>query len=32
VDWCGLAYDVGYYDQSHLVSEFKELIGLTRER
>jgi AraC-like DNA-binding protein len=28
-DWSTLALDAGYYDQSHLVSEFRELVGLT---
>jgi AraC-like DNA-binding protein len=27
--WADLALDAGYYDQSHLVAEFKELVGLT---
>ena len=29
VRWADLALDAGYYDQSHLVAEFKELVGLT---
>lgn len=28
-DWADLALDYGYYDQSHLVNEFRELSGLT---
>jgi AraC-like DNA-binding protein len=28
-DWSGLAYDFGYTDQSHLIGEFNELVGLT---
>jgi methylphosphotriester-DNA--protein-cysteine methyltransferase len=29
VDWTALALDAGYYDQSHLISDFGELTGLT---
>jgi len=29
VAWSTLALDTGYYDQSHLVTEFRELTGLT---
>ena len=29
VDWAAVAHDAGYYDQSHLVAEFKALVGLT---
>jgi AraC-like DNA-binding protein len=28
-NWADLALDYGYYDQSHLVNEFRELSGLT---
>jgi AraC-like DNA-binding protein len=28
VDWSSLALDAGYYDQSHLIAELKELTGL----
>jgi AraC-like DNA-binding protein len=28
-DWTGLAHDVGYCDQSHLIREFREFAGLT---
>jgi AraC-like DNA-binding protein len=28
-DWGRIATDVGYYDQAHLISEFRDLIGLT---
>jgi AraC-like DNA-binding protein len=28
-DWSGLAYECGYADQSHLVGEFRALVGLT---
>ncbi|MEO8846930.1 MAG: AraC family transcriptional regulator [Kofleriaceae bacterium] len=28
-DWGRIAADVGYYDQAHLISEFRELVGLT---
>ena len=28
-DWARIATDAGYYDQAHLISEFRELIGLT---
>jgi methylphosphotriester-DNA--protein-cysteine methyltransferase len=28
VDWSGLALEAGYYDQSHLIGELKELTGL----
>ena len=28
-DWAGLAVDAGYYDQSHLSAEIRELTGLT---
>ena len=29
INWSALALDVGYYDQSHLVDEFKELTGVS---
>ena len=29
VDWAGLAAGHGYYDQSHLIDEFRELAGTT---
>lgn len=32
VDWSGLALDHGYYDQSHLIHEFKLFTGATPER
>jgi AraC-like DNA-binding protein len=32
VNWAALAADLGYSDQSHLVSEFRSLIGLTPSR
>lgn len=28
-DWVRIAADAGYYDQSHLIADFRELIGLT---
>ena len=28
-DWARIATDTGYYDQAHLISEFRQLIGLT---
>jgi AraC-like DNA-binding protein len=28
-DWAGLACDAGYYDQSHLIREFREFAGMT---
>jgi AraC-like DNA-binding protein len=28
VDWSSLALEAGYYDQSHLIAEVKELTGL----
>lgn len=28
-DWSGIAFDCGYYDQSHLIREFREFTGLT---
>jgi AraC-like DNA-binding protein len=32
VNWAGLAADLGYSDQSHLVTEFRNLTGLTPSR
>ena len=32
VNWAGLAVDLGYSDQSHLVTEFRSLTGLTPGR
>lgn len=29
VDWSAVAYELGYYDQPHLVDEFKAITGLT---
>jgi AraC-like DNA-binding protein len=29
IDWAGLACDAGYYDQSHMIREFREFSGLT---
>jgi len=29
INWSALALDIGYYDQAHLVDEFKELTGVT---
>ena len=29
VDWCGTALDAGYYDQSHLIHEFREISGIS---
>jgi AraC-like DNA-binding protein len=28
-DWACLAHDIGYYDQSHLIREFREFAGMT---
>jgi AraC-like DNA-binding protein len=28
-DWCELAIDMGYYDQAHMINEFRDLTGLT---
>ena len=28
-DWARIAADTGYYDQAHLIAEFRELVGLT---
>jgi AraC-like DNA-binding protein len=29
INWSALALEIGYYDQSHLVDEFREMTGLT---
>ena len=29
VDWSGIAYDLGYYDQPHFIDDFKALTGAT---
>nr|WP_276572637.1 helix-turn-helix transcriptional regulator [Nannocystis pusilla] len=28
-DWARIAADAGYYDQAHLITDFRELVGLT---
>ena len=28
-DWVRIATDAGYYDQAHLIADFRELVGLT---
>lgn len=28
-DWVRIAADAGYYDQAHLINDFRELVGLT---
>jgi AraC-like DNA-binding protein len=28
-DWARIAADAGFYDQAHLIAEFKSLVGLT---
>ena len=28
-DWCQLALNAGYYDQAHMINEFRDLSGLT---
>ena len=28
-DWGRIAADAGYYDQAHLIGDFRELVGLT---
>jgi AraC-like DNA-binding protein len=29
IDWARIARDAGYYDQAHLIRDFRELVGLT---
>jgi AraC-like DNA-binding protein len=29
IDWAGLAGECGYYDQSHLIHEFRQFAGET---
>jgi len=31
INWAGLAYDCGYYDQSHFINDFKRHSGFTPE-
>jgi AraC-like DNA-binding protein len=28
-DWVRIAADAGYYDQAHLIADFRKLVGLT---
>jgi AraC-like DNA-binding protein len=28
-DWASIAVDAGYYDQAHLIADFRQLVGLT---
>jgi AraC-like DNA-binding protein len=28
-DWAQIAADAGYYDQAHLIADFRELVGFT---
>ena len=28
-DWVRIAADAGYYDQAHLIADFRQLVGLT---
>jgi AraC-like DNA-binding protein len=28
-DWSRIAADAGYYDQAHLIADFRDLVGLT---
>jgi len=28
-DWARIAQDAGYYDQAHLIADFRQLVGLT---
>jgi AraC-like DNA-binding protein len=32
IDWCGLAFDAGYFDQAHFGHEFRAFTGLTPTR
>jgi AraC-like DNA-binding protein len=32
IDWTALALDLGYFDQSHMISDFKEFSGLAPQR
>jgi len=29
MDWAGLAVDLGYHDQAHLIRDFKAQVGFT---
>ncbi|NVI98563.1 AraC family transcriptional regulator [Myxococcus sp. AM009] len=31
-DWAGIATDAGYYDQAHLIAEFRAFTGVTPQR
>lgn len=31
-DWSGIAYNSGYYDQSHMIADFQRMIGTSPER
>jgi hypothetical protein len=32
VDWCMLALDSGYYDQAHMIDDFRDLCGVSPAR
>src|SRR5438105_3471018 len=32
VDWCTLALDSGYYDQAHMIDDFRDLCGISPAR
>jgi AraC-like DNA-binding protein len=32
LDWAGLALELGYFDQSHLIRDFRRLTGYTPEK
>jgi AraC-like DNA-binding protein len=32
INWSAIAADAGYYDQAHMISEFRALVGTTPER